>query len=118
VPEETTSPAWHQALAFAVTGQRLEELGRQRQPDVPRLATELERLVGPGGIQRSWSVETTDHLVPAELMEGIGAAQFWAALSDLQQALGLADPAAPAVTTDRPLTAEEQRLVADRPPHH
>lgn len=118
MPEESIVPAWHQALAYAVTGQRLEELGRQRQPDVSRLAAELEGLAGPGGIERGWSVEVTDYSVPAELMEGIGAAQFWAVLGDLRQVLGLADPGSPAVTTDRPLTAEENRLVADRPPHH
>ncbi len=118
MPEESLEPAWHQALAYAVTGQRVAELGRQRQPDVARLATELERLGGPGGTERSWSVEVTDYLVPAELMEGIGAAQFWAVLDDLRQALGLTDPGSPAVTTDRPLTAEENRLIADRPPHH
>ena len=118
VPEESVEPAWHQALAYAVTGQRLEELGRQRQPDVARLADELEQLAGPGGIDRSWSVEYAEQLVPAELMDGIGAAQFWAVLDDLRHVLGLADPGSPAVTTDRPLTAEENRLSADRPPHH
>lgn len=118
MPEERIEPAWHQALAYAVTGQRLEELGRQRQPDVARLATDLERLAGPGGTGQSWSMEVTDYLVPAELMEGIGAAQFWAVLDALRHALGLADPGSPAVTTGRPLTAEENRLTADRPPHH
>ena len=116
--EERLEPTWHQALAYAVTGRRLEGLGRQRQPDLPRLVEELEQLATSGEIDRSWSLEAADHLVPTELMEGIGAAQFWAVLDDLRRALGVADPGSPAVTVDRPLTAEENRLVADRPPHH
>lgn len=118
MPEESIEPAWHQALAYAVTGQRLDGLGRQRQPDLRRLIEELERLAASGEIDRSWSVEAADHTVPAELVEGIGAAQFWAVLGDLRRTLGVADPGSPAVTVDRPLTAEENRLVADRPPHH
>ena len=52
-------------------------------------------------------------------MEGIGAAQFWAALGELRRALRVAAPgSAAAVTADRPLTPEESRLLTDRPPHH
>ena len=118
VAEERLEPTWHQALAYAVTGRRLDGLGHQRQPDLPRLVEDLERLAARGEIDRSWSVEAADHLVPTELMDGIGAAQFWAVLDDLRRVLGVADPGSPAVTVDRPLTAEENRLVADRPPHH
>ena len=119
VPEETLYPAWHQALAYAVTGQSLPDLGRQRQPDVPALAAQLEELAASRDIDLSWSAPDTDFLVPPDLMEGIGAAQFWAALGELRRALRLAEPGSPAaVTADRPLTPEESRLLIDRPPHH
>lgn len=119
MPEETLPPAWHQALAYAVTGRRLDELGRQRQPDVPQLIRELEELAGRDGLDPGWSFEGHEYLVPAELMDGIGAAQFWAVLGELRRALGTGEPGSSApVTADRPLTAAEARLVADRPPHH
>lgn len=118
MPEEMNDPAWHQALAYAVTGQRLDELGRQRRPDVARLAEDLQRLATRSDVDLTWSVEGADHLVPADLIEGIGAAQFWAVLADLRRALGVAAPGASPVMADRPLTTDERRLVGDRPPHH
>ena len=66
----------------------------------------------------TWLAEPADYAVPAELMTGIGAAQFWAALADLRQTLGIRDPGGSAVTADRPLTLDETRLAAERPPHH
>ena len=119
MPEETIDPAWHQALAYAVTGQSLPDLGRQRQPDVPTLAARLEQLAASRDVDLSWSAPDTDYVVPLDLMEGIGAAQFWAALGELRRALRIAEPGSPAaVTADRPLTPEESRLLIDRPPHH
>ena len=119
VTEESIHPAWHQALAYAVTGQILPDLGRQRQPDVPALAAHLEELAASRDIDLSWSAPDTDYLVPPDVMEGIGAAQFWAALGELRRALLIAAPgSAAAVTADRPLTPEESRLLLDRPPHH
>ena len=117
MPEETTEPSWHQALAYAVTGRRLAELGRQRQPDVAVLAQQLKQLAAddPSWI---WLAEPADHLVPGELMAGIGAAQFWAALADLRRIVGITDPGGSAVTADRPLTLDETRLSNERPPHH
>ena len=117
MPEETIEPAWHQALAYAVTGRRLDGLGRQRQPDVATLARQLQQDAA-GDPSWTWLAEPADHLVPAEMMEGIGAAQFWAALGDLRRTLGIGDPGGSAVTTDRPLTLDETRLSAERPPHH
>lgn len=117
--EESTYPAWHQALAYAVTGQCLPDLGRQRQPDVPTLAAQLEELAANRDIDLTWSAADTDYLVPPDLMEGISAAQFWAALGELRRALQVPAPgSAAAVTADRPLTPEESRLLTDRPPHH
>ena len=115
--EETIEPAWHQALAYAVTGRRLDGLGRQRQPDVATLALQLQQRAAEDPAW-TWSMEPADYLVPAELMAGIGAAQFWAALAELRQILGIDDPGGSAVTTERALTVEETRLVAERPPHH
>jgi hypothetical protein len=117
VLDETTEPAWHSALAYAVTGHRLEGLGRQRQPDVPTLARQLEQIAADDP-SWTWLAEPADHQVPADLMDGIGAAQFWAALADLRRILGIADPGGSAVTADRPLTLDETRLSAERPPHH
>lgn len=119
MPEETTQPAWHQALAYAVTGQTLRDLGRQRQPDVATLAAQLEQLAASRNVDLSWSAADSDYVVPPDLLVGIGAAQFWAALGELRSALRTSAPgSASAVTTDRPLTAEENRLMTDRPPHH
>lgn len=119
VPEESIHPAWHQALAYAVTGQSLPDLGRQRQPDVPTLAGRLEQLAERRDIDLSWSAPDLGYLVPPDLMAGIGAAQFWAALAELRQALRVAAPGSEAaVAADRPLTPQESRLLSDRPPHH
>ena len=115
--DETTEPAWHQALAFAVTGRRVAGLGRQLQPDVAALARQLE-LSAADDPSWTWSTEPADYRVPAELMAGIGAAQFWAALADLRRILGITDLGGSAVTTDRPQNQDETRLLAERPPHH
>ena len=117
MPEETTEPAWHQALAYAVTGRRIDALGRQRQPDVPALVRQLMELA-TNDPSWTWLAEPADYQVPGELMTGIGAAQFWAALADLRGILGITDPGGSAVTADRPLTLDETRLSDERPPHH
>lgn len=102
--EGEPTPAWHQALVFAVTGRRRPELGRQAEPD---LDVVLAALVDePRGA----------HPVPADLREGIGAAQLAAVLAELRARL--------AASTDRPVLAErapdaaERRLLAEVPPHH
>ncbi len=117
MPDETTEPAWHQALAYAVTGRRIDGLGRQLQPDVAALARQLQDMAAddPGW---TWSTEPADYLVPADLMAGIAAAQFWAALAELRRTLGIDDTGGAAITTERPFTTEEIRLTAERPPHY
>jgi hypothetical protein len=104
-------PAWHQALAYAVTGQRRPELGYQAKPDLAVLAGRLRASMAVGATNAG-----APHRVPDDLMHGIGAAQFQAALAELRVLLAgrLAGP----VVSSRPLTAEELRLDADRPPHH
>ena len=96
---------WHQALAYALTGQRFPELGEQDQPDLDALADWL------AGRVREVVVP-----VPSDLTVGLGAAQFHAAMAELQRRLQ-PPPQAP-VLTNRPLTAEERRLLTDVPPHH
>jgi hypothetical protein len=104
-------PAWHQALAFAITGQYAAGLGRQSQPDLAILASILREHIAidePLG---------PSYPVPPELRSGIGAAQFVAALSQLRRLLGSTGTVAP-VVANRPLTADERRLLSDVPPHH
>jgi hypothetical protein len=50
-------------------------------------------------------------------MAGLGAAQFWAAAAELRRRLA-APQAAVTVAEERPLTADERRLMQDVPPHH
>lgn len=107
----TGPPAWHQALAYAVTGRRYPELGRQDRPDVEQVAEFLRpRLAdrAPGPPQP----------VPPDLVVGLGPAQLQAAVAELRRRLGPGQPRPRTGGADRPLTAEEQRLLRDVPPHH
>lgn len=105
-----TQRTWHQALAYAVTGQRRPDLGYQAQPDLALLARRLGELADADALTRRF------HRVPDDLMQDLGPAQFQAALTELRAALW--GPTAGPVVTSRPLTAEERRLEADRPPHY
>lgn len=94
---------WHQALVYAVTGERRPDLGRQDRPDLDRVVSEIGD--APRGA----------HAVPVELTEGIGAAQLAAVLLALRERL----PAAPRpVLVDRAPDAAERRLLDEVPPHH
>ena len=104
--------AWHQALAYAMTGQRRPELGYQAQPDLAELSDRL----GVLGADAEALAAGRFHDVPEDLMRGLGPAQFRAALTELRAAL--ARPPAGPVVASRPLTTDERRLDADRPPHH
>ncbi|GAA3576287.1 hypothetical protein GCM10022197_36910 [Microlunatus spumicola] len=95
---------WHQALVFAVTGERRPGLGRQAQPDLDVVVAAL------GDAQRG------AHPVPADLVEGIGPAQLAAVLTALRARLA-ASQARP-VLAERPPDAAERRLLTDVPPHH
>lgn len=116
------SRGWHRALAFAVTGERLEV----SEPDAPRPAALVADLAALG-----WDADTVaehalaaiadgrpwPHPVPDDLREGLGAAQLHAALGGVRAGLGLD------VLERRPpsrrtrLDADERRLMADVPPH-
>ena len=95
---------WHQALVFAVTGERRPELGKQEQPD---LDVVVHALAGrPRGA----------HLVPADLRSGIGAAHLAAVLTELRGRLAAAGSRP--VLAERAPDAAERRLLAEVPPHH
>lgn len=97
-------PAWHQALVFAVTGERRPELGRQDEPD-------LDVVLAASGDASGGA-----HPVPSDLTEGIGAARFVAVLTVLRGRL--AEPDARPVLAERAPDAAERRLLAEVPPHH
>lgn len=102
----TEPPAWHQALAYAVTGERRAELGRQASPNIAAVA----ELVRDRPVHHS--------TVPDDLMAGIGPAQFAAALVHLTAEVRYLNASSAPVIADRPLTADERRLADDSPPHH
>ena len=118
-----TSPgdvAWHQALVFALLGERRPELGRQPSPDLDaleqwfgddqRVDTARQRAT-----QRRRSGESWPYPAPADL--AVPAAQFAAGLYALRTRLGLIGAVTPP-TPARTLTTDEQRLLRDVPPHH
>ena len=109
---------WHQALAYAMTGQRLDGLGGEERLDLPALARTLLELQTTGQVDLA-SPAAQRHDVPDDLLRDIGPAQFWAAQSELAGLLAAGRPARRSpVVTDRPLTPEERRLTDDTPPHH
>ena len=118
-PPADSSPAWHQALAYAICGQRLPELGRQDEPDLAELArvlskgADLASLVQEQRRRGAWP-----HAVPNELMAGLGWAQFSAALTALITRLDLGPGSAKRRLSNRPPDAQERRLLHDVPPHH
>lgn len=108
----STALCWHQALTYAITGVRAPELGSQPSPDLAALADWLRSSAGRN------ELAGPPYVVPEDLMTGIGAAQFWAALTQLRAELRPTTGAPPPVLADRALTADERRLVGDVPPHH
>jgi len=95
---------WHQALVFAVTGERRPELGHQAEPDLDVVVSAL------GDVHRG------AFPVPADLVEGIGPARLAAVLTALRARLS-ASRLRP-VLAERPPDAAERRLLTDVPPHH
>ena len=115
---EQESPRWHAALAYALVGPPVRDLP---EPGTPKVAQLIASLGGAAPLRAevvkaraagSWPVS-----VPAELRRGLGAAQFAAAWTALLNELGPTTNARP-VVSDRALTNDERRLLADRPPHH
>ena len=115
---------WHRALVYAITGRALDGLGNQRVPDLAAVTAAIaERCRGglPGlreEIRQRRAVgEPWPYPVPAELRQGLGAAQWIAALTALRQRLDL-DAVERPVLSDRPPDADERRLLNEVPPHH
>lgn len=105
---------WHAVLGFALTGHWLD-LSEVERPDPEALLVELDRAGWSG--ERLAEAARQFHAVPAEAVAALGAAQFWAVLVDLRRRVGAAGGAVRRPTPTRPLTADERRLAADRPPH-
>ena len=110
----TDPAAWHQALAYALTGRRFPDLGRQSAPDLDALVEFLRPQLGEGVDPRELA---RAHPLPTDLAAGLGPAQLGAAVAELRRRLVGERPAA-AVVSERPLSADERRLLQDVPPHH
>lgn len=105
-------------LTRALTGETLPVAG-----DTADLAAELTRL--------GWDVERLTVLreermrrrlpwpfpVDLEVRRKLGFARFDALLAQVRNELGLAGTRSRAQAPVRPLSADERRLLADRPPH-
>jgi len=104
------------ALGLALTGRRLQLSSPQHLADDLRQAgfdgDALVRLRR----ERQAAGEPWPYPVPLHERRAIGFARFDAALADARSALGLSG-LTDAVRAKRPLSAEERRLAADRPPH-
>ncbi|WP_425308251.1 hypothetical protein AADG42_05665 [Ammonicoccus fulvus] len=109
----TARPGWHTALGFALTGEWLE-LPPAELPDPETLLAQLADAGWSG--ERLAEAARQSHQVPADVVATLGAAQFWAVLVDLRRRVGATGEVRPPAMT-RPLTADERRLAADRPPH-
>lgn len=111
--------AWHQALAFALLGQRRAELGEQDSVDLValaawfrdgRVAAVTERAAACRAAEQPWPYPLPDDLAPPR-------AQFAAALFELRRRLGLLGAPARPAPARRPGPGEE-RLRREVPPHH
>jgi len=117
----TAAPRWHQALGFALTGERHPQWPEPRRLDVDSVLAALggidevrEHAEQVIGAHQPWP-----HRVPEDLRTGLGMAQ-WSALMILLETR--VHPArgtgAPPVPPSRALTPAEVRLMRDVPPHH
>lgn len=105
---------WHSALAYALVGEEWE-LGLQVAPD----PAEVLRAVTERGYRAEdlVAVARTPHPVPQRLRQGMGAAQFQAALAQLRSLAHADGLRASAPSRRTRLDAAERRLVEDVPPH-
>ncbi len=120
---DPSAPALHRALAYALCGVDLPGLPAG-PADAAALADGLRAAGWDRAALRRHADLTRDsgqawpHRVPAELLEGLSAAQFSAAQTALVADWGLR-PLSRRVRsagTDRPSSADE-RLLRDLPPH-
>lgn len=118
-----STPSWHQALAYAVTGRRLD-LGRQSAPAMRQLADQLRADIDLEALTADVQARLERGAVwpyplPSDLAAGLGPAQFAAALQQLTRDLGLDRSARPArVGRAQASTAADRRLLDEVPPHH
>jgi hypothetical protein len=120
VTSEQAPPRWHAALAYALLGPPARDLTEPGAPRLDVLLAELggRELVRDRAIAARSGGEVWPYEVPPELRAGLGAAQYAAAWAALLTALDPLTTNARPVVADRALTADERRLLADRPPHH
>lgn len=117
------SGRWHAALGYALVGVELD-LPEPGAPDPAALVAALadadwpsERIATHARVEVA-ADRTWPHPVPASLRAGCGAAQFAAALGAARALLGLATLETRPPSRRRTLTADEQRLLREVPPHH
>jgi hypothetical protein len=119
VTTEQTDRRWHAALAYALLGAPVRDLPESGTPRVAELIADLggveslRAAVAEARSSGSWPVA-----IPDELRRGLGAAQLAAVWTALLTELGPLTTNARPVVADRALTADDRRLLADRPPHH
>lgn len=125
VTDHEPAPRWHAALAYDLLGPPVRQLPEPAKLDVRQL---IDDLGGADAVRvlaaAAKSAGGGPFELPQELRLGLGAAQFAAARAAFLAALGPLDPLGSSdvtrrpVLADRPLSADERRLLADRPPHH
>ncbi len=114
--------SWHEALAWALTGQRFDL--KADAPDTVELLAQLAGLGWPTERIRRHAGEIIEngghwpHPIPAELRQGLGAAQLAAniALARKECQLEALVMLPPSPRTE--LDADERRLMAEVPPHY
>lgn len=123
MPGLPSPPRWQAAVAFALTGEVLD-LPESGEPQPAELVSALA--------ERGWNQATViaearrcaasgepwPHPVDPHLRAGLGLAQLQAALTATRHLLGVQTLVTrpPSARTD--LTADEERLLRDVPPHH
>ncbi|WP_040158500.1 hypothetical protein [Nigerium massiliense] len=118
-----TPASWHTTLAQALTGESLD-LGVQESPNIAELVGALASRGWDAAAVRRHALDTQaaglpwPHPVSPAARQGMGFAQWFAALARARTALGVdvLDVHAPSHRTT--LTADERRLLAEVPPHH
>lgn len=106
-------------LGLALTGQELPLTAETDAGLVAELATlgwDAQRL-GAVRLERMTARQPWPFPVRVELVRRFGFARFHARLTALREVLGLSGRVAADPAPLRPLDRDEQRLVAERPPH-
>lgn len=104
---------WHAALAYALTGEEVD-VPAAAAPDPDRLLADLAAAGWPR--ERLAVAARRRRVLPPEVLSALGAARFAATVADLRKRLdAVGETRAP--SPRRTLTADERRLLADRPPH-